>query len=142
MAIVYVDTSVWVAVYGAENSGANALEWLKNADLQRVAISDWITTEFSSALAMKKRRGEVTENDWEQAHQEFDHISHQLPCLSINTVDYMKAAAMCRDAKSNLRASDALHLAIALRHNCKAMFSFDHVLKQQAQKQGLALIEV
>jgi uncharacterized protein len=139
---IYVDTSVWVSAYGAESSGSQVLEWLVSCDLQTVVTSDWISAEYASALAMKRRRGELSENDWHQAHLEFDAINQQLMHLPINPVDYMKAASLCRDFKSNLRASDALHLAIALRHNCTAIFSLDNVLNQQAQRQGLQLISI
>ena len=139
---IYVDTSVWVAAYGAEASGAKILEWLQSNNLQTVVTSDWITTEFASAIAMKKRRGELSETDGELAHADFEIITQQLVHLPIDSVDYMKAASMCRDVKSKLRASDALHLAVALRHKCTLMFSLDDVLNAQAIRHGLRVVDL
>jgi uncharacterized protein len=139
---IYVDTSVWVAAYGAEASGAKTLEWLHSSNLHTVVTSDWITTEFASAIAMKKRRGELSVTDGEHAHLDFEIINQQLLHLSIDSVDYVKAASLCRDANSNLRASDALHLALAIRHKCTDILSLDHVLNAQAKRQGIRVIDL
>ena len=139
---VYVDTSVWVAAFGAEVSGAKALEWLGNSDLQTIVTSDWITTEFASAIAMKTRRGEISKADGEHAHLDFKIIYQQLVHLPIDSVDYMKAATLCKEIKSNLRASDALHLALAIRHKCTDILSLDHVLCHQAKRQGIRVIDL
>ena len=83
---VYVDTSVWVAAFGAEVSGAKALECLRNSDLQTIVTSDWITTEFASAIAMKTRRGEISKADGEHAHLDFKIIYQQLVEVSIHLI--------------------------------------------------------
>jgi predicted nucleic acid-binding protein len=139
---IYVDTSTWIATITGESLGAVAktkFEQLADAEL---CLSDWVMTEFASAVALKRRRLELTDSDMQRNLQSFDNIAKTIIHLPIAPVDYMKAASLCREFTSNLRAADALHLAVALRHNCTAIFSLDNVLNLQAKRQGLELISI
>jgi uncharacterized protein len=55
----YVDTSLLVAALLNEKSTALAQRWLGGQRAGELAISDWVTTEFSAALSMKARTGEL-----------------------------------------------------------------------------------
>jgi predicted nucleic acid-binding protein len=142
MSRIYVDTSAWISAYTGEADGTVVLNWIEKSHLHDLFISDWVITEYASGLSMKKRRGELTDETFEKSHQYFDALAKQLTHLPIDGIDYFKAASLCRDVHSNLRASDALHLALAMRHKCTAILSLDHVLSAQAKRQGLTLISI
>ena len=55
---IYCDTSVMVSAFATEAASESVREWLdRYAD--KVVISDWVVTEFSGALALKRRIGAI-----------------------------------------------------------------------------------
>jgi predicted nucleic acid-binding protein len=142
MSRIYVDTSAWISAYAGEADGTRVVSWLETQLMTDLLISDWVVTEYASALSMKQRRGELTTASFQQSHKIFEAVEQRLLHLPIDTVDYMKAASLCRDVNSNLRASDALHLALAIRHKCTAILSLDHVLNTQAKRHGIRVIDL
>lgn len=142
MALVYVDTSTWVAMSTEEPMGARAADQLLLLSNQSLCLSDWVIAEFASAISLKRRRQELDETQMAQCHETFDRTTSTLTHLSITSIDYQTASELCREFSSNLRASDALHLAIALRHKCKLIFSLDAVLNEQAKRQGIRVVDL
>ena len=59
--------------------------------------------------------------------------------LDLIADDYLYAAELCRTSPGKLRAGDALHLAVALRHNCQALASLDNDMNVAARHLGLQL---
>ena len=59
--------------------------------------------------------------------------------LDVIADDYLYAAELCRTSPAKLRAGDALHLAVALRHNCQALASLDNDMNVAARHLGLQL---
>ena len=55
----YVDTSLLVAALLNEKGTAVAQRWLGDQPAGELAVSDWVITEFSAALSMKLRTGEL-----------------------------------------------------------------------------------
>ena len=55
--ILYLETSVLVAALTHEARTARMQRWLDDQDPELLAISDCVTTEFSSALSVKLRSG-------------------------------------------------------------------------------------
>jgi uncharacterized protein len=138
----YIDTSVWVAMIAGELFAGKVKNKFEQMIAHELCLSDWVLTEFASALSLKRRRQELSDADMERNHQSLEGIAATLTNLSITSVDYIKAASLCRDHASKLRASDALHLAVALRHKCTLMFSLDDVLNAQAIRHGLRVVDL
>ena len=63
------------------------------------------------------------------------------PCLNVVEDDFLYAAELCRTSETGLRAGDALHLAVALRHNCHWLASLDQAMNASARKLGLKLVK-
>jgi predicted nucleic acid-binding protein len=140
-AMTYVDTSALVALYTGEARGEPLLRWMSRRPNVGYCISDWVVTEFASALAIKARRGDIDEDQMARAWHEFDDACDTL--LKVERVeadDFGNAAALCLQPATGLRSGDSLHLAIAARLACKSMLSFDDTLCRNAKAGGLAVI--
>ena len=136
-ALTYIDTSVWCAYCFNEPETPAAARWLADAELDRTATALWTHTEFSSATGIKLRSKGQTRAAVARARQAFESavvMAHQLDAVA---EDFLYAAELCRASPVKLRAGDALHLAIALRHNCQALASLDQDLASAAQRLGL-----
>lgn len=137
---IYADTSALVALF-AKESTANAIRsWLEN-ESNVLCSADWCISEVSSALSMKVRSNSLTQDDADFAWDTFEQSCQgDLELLPVLPQDFLRAAQLCRVPASGLRAGDALHLAVALRQNCKQLLSFDRNLNLNAQATGLKLV--
>jgi uncharacterized protein len=137
---VYVDTSVLVAAHTREPHTALAQTWLAEQSGGNLIISTWALIECDSALAIKRRRGELDEGGQIAASRDIDSFASRFaPLVSAQQSDHQHARELCRQAASGLRAGDALHLALALRLSTTHFATLDRVLADNATKHGMSL---
>ena len=137
---VYVDTSVLVAAHTCEPHTALAQTWLAEQSGSDLIISTWALVECDSALAIKRRRGELDEAGEMTASRDIESFAnHFAPLVTPQESDHQRAKELCRQAASGLRAGDSLHLALALRLETAHFATLDRVLADNAVKHGLAL---
>jgi uncharacterized protein len=111
--MVYLDTSLLVAALTNEQDTAHVQAWLAAHDPDRLVISDWVTTEFSSALGLKLRTGQFGPEHRAAALAEFARLSREsLRVLPVVRSQFRLAARFVDQSTGGLRAADALHLAI------------------------------
>ncbi len=139
-ALTYVDTSVWCAYSFNEPESPAAVRWVVEAELDRTATALWTWTEFASAASIKMRLKGQTPRMAARASQAFEAAVAMARRLEAVADDFLHAAKLCRTPTLKLRAGDALHLAIALRHNCQALASLDHDMSAAARKLGMDTI--
>ena len=144
---VYIDTSVWCAYSFNEAEAPGAQLWLAQSSLDQAAASIWTRTEFASAAAMKLRAKGIGKSSGQskaavaQAARAFEAAFAMTHCLDVIYDDFIHAAELCRTDDFGLRAGDALHIAVALRHDCKMLASLDKAMNASAQQLGLKLVK-
>ncbi|HSH86910.1 MAG TPA: type II toxin-antitoxin system VapC family toxin [Methylophilus sp.] len=131
----YVDTSVIVAMLTHEPKSAVCIDWLKNQK-QPPQSSDWLITEFNSAISLKLRTGQLQAEQVSAILQTFETlINGGIKLLSLNREVYSQAGALVH-TNSNLRAGDALHLSVALGAGINAFVTLDNHQAKAAQALG------
>lgn len=135
--LVYLDTSVIVAAITSELETPNVLLWLKSLRLGESAVSSWTIAEVSSAIMLKFRTGQLTEDERELAFAAWQTmLDSALRCHPVDNSDFQAAAVLMRSDNVALRAGDALHLAIARRLRIEVA-TLDRAMNAAAQKLGM-----
>ncbi|WP_091876957.1 type II toxin-antitoxin system VapC family toxin [Phyllobacterium sp. OV277] len=111
----YVDTSVLVAALTAEGETKRAQKWLSEQAPGEIAISNWTITEFSSALSIKLRTGQLDLKNRDEALSTFHRIvTESFKLFPVSNIQFSQAAKLADQHDLGLRAGDALHLAVVL----------------------------
>jgi predicted nucleic acid-binding protein len=114
---LYVDTSVLVAALTREAETLRMQAWLSAQPAGGLAISAWVATEFSAALSIKLRTGDIDKAHRTNALATFAALSRQsFTMLGISAGTFRAATLLCDQAQLALRAGDALHLAVCAEH--------------------------
>ncbi len=91
--ILYIDTSVLVAALTHEAETKRMQRWLGDQDPELLAISDWVTAEFSSALSIKLRSGQIETQHRADALAMFTTMSAEtFTVLPISAAQFRTAA--------------------------------------------------
>ena len=133
---IYCDTSVLVSAFATEAASESVREWLdRHAD--KVVISDWVVTEFSGALALKRRIGAIDQASWSAVMQDWRKFLHDgIPVERVVQRHFARAASTMERPDLKLRSSDALHLALAEDRGF-AMATLDKELGDAAEVVGV-----
>ena len=112
---VYADTGALVAYYCPEPTSAPVQERLLAAE--SVALSWLARTEFSSAVARRRRDGRLAAAAAAALFELLDRhaASGRFDVVPVTAEDHYAAATWMRSGAMAPRALDALHLAIASR---------------------------
>ena len=135
--MIYVDTSVVVALLTPEEASPRALDWF--AGSRDVLISsDWLITETHSALGLKRRLAGLSEEAWRTALHQFERLLRDgLELHGLDRARFGDAAELLQDVSLGLRAGDALHLAVALHSRCNQLATLDRRLQTAGAALGL-----
>lgn len=111
--MIYVDSSVVVALLLPEARSGAVLDWYARARLS-LAASVWCLVEFASALGIKQRTRQVDSAQAQAAWHRFERfVASDLALLPASAEAFHRAASLALEASNNVRAGDALHLASA-----------------------------
>jgi uncharacterized protein len=132
--MVYVDTSVLVALCVNEPKSATIARWYA-ACSEELTSAVWCVTEFASALGIKQRTAQITGEQGAAAWRTFERLcASDLQLLPVEPATFHRAAVLTLDTTTGLRAGDALHLAAALEAKVKTMATLDDVLARNAKR--------
>lgn len=133
----YIDTSVLVAALGNERHTETAQNWLAAQPPSDLLISDWVITEFSSALALKLRTGQIQVQHRAECLAVFAQlVERSLTVVPVSSANFRAAARFADQQHTGLRAGDALHLAICAEHGSR-MVTLDQTLAAAATSLGI-----
>ncbi len=138
--MLYLDTSVLVSALTNEAKTDAVRAWLSQQATDQLTISDWVVTEFSSALSIKARIGAIDTSQHAATLAQFTQLAvNTFGRLPVETTSFRTAARYCDQAHLNLRAGDALHLAISAEYGA-TMCTLDLALGRAAPLVGVALV--
>jgi len=137
--MIYVDTSVVVALLTREPHSAAVTAWFAGA-VEPLVSADWCAVEFASAIAIKQRAGQLRPAHARAAHAAFDELAAGgLRLLPVSREAFQRAAELSRPHRDGLRAGDALHLAVALEAGAETLAGLDRMMNAGARRLGLRL---
>jgi predicted nucleic acid-binding protein len=126
--MLYLDTSVLIAALTREAETARMQSWLAAQEPESLAISDWVVTEFSSALSIKLRAGQIEAVHRAEALAMFARLcADTFTTVPVSRSQFRTAARFADQFASGVRAGDALHLAICADHGA-TLCTLDHRL--------------
>jgi len=138
--MVYVDTSVLVALFLNEPHSLAATDWYAH-ETSELAAAACCVPEFASALGIKQRTGAIDAQQAQDAWARFERlIAADLQLLPVEPANFHRAAELVLDAASALRAGDALHLACAEAAGAKRMATLDDTMSRSAQRLKIKLV--
>ena len=112
--MIYVDTSVLVTALTAEPDTEVVRTWLGRQAPGTLCVSGWVSTELSSALRMKQRRGELAAEIRLEVLIAWGEMQEDVvTCVPVAEKAFTVATEFVDDPRSTLRPGDALHLAVA-----------------------------
>jgi uncharacterized protein len=115
--MLYLDTSLLVAALTNEAETDRIQRWLGRQAEDDLAISDWVVTEFSSALSVKLRAGHIDPRHRADALAMFARLTtDNFLVVPVSRLQFGTAARFADQHRLSLRAGDALHLAVCADH--------------------------
>lgn len=132
--MIYFDTSAAVPLFVREPASAAVDAWFETCS-DPLLSSDWIVTEFASALSIKERSGMLGAKDARAAWRGFEAFCESgLRLIAVSRQAFKEGARLARQQSHGLRAGDALHLAVALEVGAKAIATLDATLAANARR--------
>ena len=136
-----MDTSVIVALLTVEPKTLDVTAWYAGQRGDTPICADWLLTEFSSAVSIKLRTGQLSEAHTKRVHKEFDVLTAGgLRLAPVNRTAFSQAAEMVKQHQHDQCAGDSLHLAVALELGASHVATLDGTLVKNARRKGLELI--
>lgn len=140
--MIYVDTSVIVALLTVEPKTKSVAAWYAGLSTTPVS-SDWLVTEFSSAVSIKLRTGQISSDMAVEVRREFLLLAAGgLRIVPVSRNAFAQAAELVKDSARGLRAGDSLHLAVALELGASHMATLDGTLAANAVNHGIEKVEL
>lgn len=139
--MIYLDTSAAVPLFVPEPSSDLIDKWFDACDIPIIS-SDWIITEFASALSIKERSGMLSAKDAKLAWRSFETFCQSgLHLAPVSRSAFGEAAKMARHSARGLRSSDALHLAVALETGVQSIATLDTIMASNARQLKIETVE-
>jgi predicted nucleic acid-binding protein len=140
--IIYLDTNILVSMLTEDALSARAIEWFE-AQVEPVAISAWVCTEFNAVAGLRKRKGELSAAVAKVAVETLrERAEKNFLMLNVSNEAATLVATWLRSPDCNLQTGDALHLAIAHAAGATTLATFDERFAKAAQKLKLAKLKI
>ncbi|MBV9758674.1 MAG: type II toxin-antitoxin system VapC family toxin [Alphaproteobacteria bacterium] len=131
----YLDTSIVVALFVDDQHRGRAKAFLRDQQPD-IVVSDFAAAEFSAAIARHVRTGKATAQAAKAAFADFDTWAYLFAeGAATDASDVRTAEAFIRRLDLNLRAPDALHIAVVQRIGA-ILATFDERMAANAKALG------
>lgn len=136
----YFDTSFLTPLIRDEKTSPVVARFVAGLPPEGLAISRWTEVEVASLLARDVRMGVIKSFEAREADKFFgDIVRRSFVVLSLEGGDYELARQYLHTYETNLRAADALHLAIAANRQANFIYSLDRGLLKAGRILGLPM---
>lgn len=133
--MIYLDTSFLVPLFREEATTLKVAEYLARQPAGTLTISKWTCVEFASHVSRDVRMGELSASEAASTLAEFDvTITDTFVILVPNSYDYDLAKEYVTHFSTQLRAPDALHLAVAHNNGMEFIATLDEGMLAAAKK--------
>ncbi|HZU89372.1 MAG TPA: type II toxin-antitoxin system VapC family toxin [Stellaceae bacterium] len=134
----YFDTSFVIPLVLDEPTSARVQRFVAALPKDRLAVSQWTRVEFSSALGRLVRMGVLDSRKAAAADVQFERLTAaSFVVLLPAAADYDLAQRYLEYHRSELRAGDALHLAVAANNSAESILTLDRTLMAAGSALGL-----
>ncbi|MFD2182586.1 type II toxin-antitoxin system VapC family toxin [Rhodoplanes azumiensis] len=136
---VYLDASVLVAAFTDDLHSGTADALLLTAP--SLVVSDFAAAEFASVIARQVRMQALTVDDARIVFDNFDDwVAREARRVEVTASDVALCTTFIRRLDLNLRAPDAINIAIAQRIGAR-LLTFDVGMEAVARKLGVPVLE-
>jgi predicted nucleic acid-binding protein len=128
--MVYFDTSFLVPLLIPEDSSKQVEIFFQNLpSAQVLAVSHWTRVEFGSVLSRLVRMKQFQSTDAKECAARFDKLlDDSFNIVTPGRMDFDRCWDFMTRFDNDLRAGDALHLAIATNLNAEKLYTLDNGL--------------
>lgn len=130
-----------VAALTKEPCSDEVRAWIEASEDRGLAVSHWTRVEVSSALSIKARRKELTAEQQLWALQALGVLANGFinwTLVAPVAEDFEVAEYLTAQPALNLRGGDALHIAIARRHDW-VLATLDKLMRNAAEHVGVVV---
>jgi predicted nucleic acid-binding protein len=136
----YVDSCVLLSLFLGESGFLAAERWLLGQEERTLGVSHWVLVEFAAMVAVAVRCEQLTSSRGTAIHAEFAGFRQErLSLLEPRGGDFLQAERWLQESihpqqpVPNLRAPDALHLAMSQRHGLELATADGHLIRAAEQ---------
>jgi uncharacterized protein len=141
--VYYFDTSVVIPLYVKETT-SSACQTFVNTHKGQLSLSQWTMAEVYSGFSLLKRTGVLSANDVTLLTPALEQQSKTyFSILDVQVSDFLTAKSYLAHNTFglNLRAGDALHIAVA-QNNSLNLVTSDKNMVQAARVLGVSLTQI
>jgi predicted nucleic acid-binding protein len=133
--MIYLDTSFVVPLFREEATSRKVADFISRQAAGMLAVSKWTGVEFASHVSRDVRMGELSATEGSGMLKEFDAtIAASFVMLVPNSYDFDLAQEYVAHFATQLRAPDALHLAIAHNNGVEFVATLDEGMLAAAKR--------
>lgn len=141
--MIYLDTSFLTPLFREEATSAKVAGFLSRQAAGTLVVSKWASVEFASLTSRDVRMGSLTTAQGRRLIAEFDSmITDSLIVLIPSAYDFDLAQEYVSNFATQLRAPDALHLAVAHNNGVEFVATLDKGMLSAAKKLKIAARQV